>query len=225
MEHRSLNNQTNKIKFCTCFLTTHPYPLTGSTTIALGFTKPVSKRMRRCRPSSLATSILSSWESVQKMLRPRWSTAIPSGLPKSAAEQRKTFLGIIFIPNPLCQPQCCIRTNFRKNKFSSVFWLWSNKSYFISIGRGTCIFPESLNTQNSHKDIKWEAPCRTNLPHKEIVLGGANIGVYNRERNSRYCQNLILPYLEGHKIDFITLNISPSLVPAYMTPLWQLNLC
>lgn len=52
--------------------------------MARGLTRSESTMTRRCEPSRDATSMRSFTESVQKTVRPRWSMATPSGLPKSA---------------------------------------------------------------------------------------------------------------------------------------------
>lgn len=52
--------------------------------MARGLTRSESTMTRRCEPSRDATSMRSLTESVQKTVRPRWSMATPSGLPKSA---------------------------------------------------------------------------------------------------------------------------------------------
>lgn len=67
---------------------TPTHPPTGSAAMPRGFTRSVSNSTRRWLPSSFATSIRSRRESVQKRLRPRWSRARPSGLPRSRRKQK-----------------------------------------------------------------------------------------------------------------------------------------
>lgn len=63
--------------------------------IARGFTRSVSMRTRRWDPSRDATSILSLIESVQNIVRLKWSIAIPSGLSKSV--RRTHFTGQLYV--------------------------------------------------------------------------------------------------------------------------------
>ncbi len=66
------------------------HPLEGSVIIARGLTRSVSTMTRRWDPSKEATSMRSFTESVQNIVRPKWSMAIPSGL--SISVKRLHFL-------------------------------------------------------------------------------------------------------------------------------------
>lgn len=79
------------------FIPNNTHPLGGSVMMARGLTRSESTMTRRWDPSKEATAMLSFIESVQKTVRPRWSMAIPSGLPKSAhrSQVRRVFFGLM----------------------------------------------------------------------------------------------------------------------------------